>query len=157
MQLDSRGAFALLVVACILILGAPELSTEWQFFVPGNLSAPTRVAPVLQADPLNPMIDSAFVHADRVLPPTAICIIALDAWHRDYFRASYLLMPRQVWPYQQQLTDTPAPTAALRAAMQRRRATCLLAGAGVRVPVNLVLASRGVYSLYVLPPRSPAA
>jgi hypothetical protein len=156
MRLDTRTLLGLALLFCLLLLDWPELGVEWQFFLPGNLDSRLRVAPVLQADPLDPAIDRAFTQAAPLLAPTAICVIALDAWHRDYFRASYLLMPRQVWPYQQDLTDRSATSAALRRAMQQRHATCLLAAPGVPAPRGLVPVTRGVYDLYLSRGR-PAA
>jgi hypothetical protein len=77
-------------------------------------------------------------------------VIALDGWQRDYFRASYLLMPRAVWPYRQDPAHGPATALALRAAMTLHHATCLLAGAGIGVPSDVARVTGGAYSLYVL-------
>ena len=138
----------LLVVLVGLLIDAPRLRDELRFFHGPNLVAADGGAPVLQDDQATPAIDNAFRTVARILAPGVTCVIARDSWHRDYFRASYLLMPHQVWPVAALLVD-PLPTALqITTALHEYAAQCLLAPASLAVPSGMQLLWRGDYNLY---------
>lgn len=147
---------ALIVLLVLALVDAPRLQDELRFFRPGSLIAADGSAPVLQDDANNPAVDAAFTAAASRLPAGATCVIALHAWHRDYFRAAYLLMPRRIWPA---VSDPgmPITPVVLRAALAARHASCLFAPRAMPVPAGLTLAHGGAYTLYLSPSPPLAA
>jgi hypothetical protein len=142
----SRVAAAVLVV--LLLVAAPRLRDELRFFAPGSLVSADGGAPVPQDDANNAAVDAAFRAAAVRLPPGVTCVIGLHAWHRDYFRAAYLLLPRRVVPA---VDDpfSPVTGPALVAALHAHHASCLLIGATLTAPAGYSRLTIGAYSLYV--------
>ena len=90
----------------------------------------------------------AFSAAAKRLPLGATCVIARHAWHRDYFRAAYLLMPRRVWPAVDDPVAQITPSV-LKAAVTALHADCLLARPGLAAPAGFRQVAGGAYALYV--------
>jgi hypothetical protein len=142
------------VLFALIVLDRSSLQDELRFFrVQSPYTAPG-VAPVPQDDVETPALDAALRGMIPLLPRDASCVIAVDAWQRDYFRASYLLMPRRIWPAVDRPTTVPLGTAALGRALAQHRAGCLLAPAGTAAPSGLRLARGGVLALYLAGARS---
>jgi hypothetical protein len=80
-----------------------------------------------------------------------VCVIAADSWDRDYFRASYLLMPRKVWPAAPLFTAYPPSQGMITGAISHHGADCLLVQSGVPIPHGWRLFSGGAYAAYLLP------
>jgi hypothetical protein len=149
---DRFAWLAAATLALLLVVGEPGVERELQFFLPGAVISQDGSAPVPQDDPRNPAVDAAFREAASDLPASATCVIDQDTWNEDYFRASYIMMPRQVWPYTGE-ADGGTPSAAdIRVAMIARHATCALLRAGTPEPTSLVRLTFGAYSLYVSHP-----
>ncbi|MGH2388332.1 MAG: hypothetical protein ACRDIE_09015, partial [Chloroflexota bacterium] len=124
----------LVLLGLIVLVGAPRISVEAPFFGPSALVSSAGLAPVPQDDPNAPPVDMALRRAASMLPASSVCVIARDSWNRDYFRASYILMPRRVWPAGLLLPE-PTPTLGmLSAALSTRRADCLLVPPGSAIP-----------------------
>lgn len=108
-------------------------------------------APVPQDDAQRPAFDAAIRAIAARLPHTATCVIAVDAWRREYFRASYLLMPRRVWPAGQSPRTAPYTTAQLLEAAEARQASCLLTLPGQPAPAAFRRLRSGMVALYMRP------
>lgn len=144
--------YLLVLVLVVLIVGAPRISVEARFFGSGAVLHADGSAPVPQDDANPSRIDLAFRAARARLPSDATCVIARDSWNRDYFRASYLLMPRRVWPIATLLTTAPPVLSTVSASLRVRAARCLLAPAGTPIPTGWRHETSGAYSLYVPDP-----
>jgi hypothetical protein len=152
-QMVRDGAAAtllLLLLVVALLFSAGQLRGELRFFTGASPFNPAGQAPVPQDDPLTPILDRALRAAAHLLPARAICVIALDSWQRTYFRASYLLQPRRVWPAVAPPSTGPLPVGLVRAAARTHAATCLLAPPDQPVPPGWSLVHGGVVDLYVL-------
>src|SRR5579885_3262780 len=139
----------LMLVVLVLVVW-PRLQGEWRFFQPGSLVSPDGSAPVLQDDAADPAADAAFRAAAAHLPANATCVIARNAWYRDYFRATYLLMPRRVWPAVDD-PRTPITSAVLKDTVLARHASCLLIPPGSTAPAGFRQVTAGTYALYMPP------
>lgn len=140
------------VLALAVLLSWPQLRSEFRFFTPGSLVDVQGGQPVPQDDAITPALDASLARAAALLPRTAICAVATGAWNRTYFRASYLLMPRRMWPVGSGFADGPLSVAQIAATMAAHRADCLLAAAGVPVPPGLrqlLAVGGGGLALYV--------
>ena len=140
------------VLALAVVITWSQVHGEFRFFVPGNLIDAQGGQPVPQDDALTPALDASLARAAALLPPTEVCVVATGAWNRTYFRASYLLMPRRIWPVGPGFADGPLTVAQIAATMTEHRADCLLAAAGVPTPPamrRLLAASGGGLALYV--------
>lgn len=139
------------VLALAVLISWPQVCDEVRFFATGSLVDARGGQPVPQDDAVTPALDASLVRAAALLPRTAICAVATGAWNRTYFRASYLLMPRRVWPVGPGFADGPLSAAQIAATMAAHRANCLLAAAGVPKPVAMrrLAASGGGLALYV--------
>ncbi len=144
----------LALVVLIVVIGVPRLSVERPIFRSGSLIQANGSAPVPQDDANPPAVDRAFAAAATFLLRDAICVISQDSWNRDYFRASYVLMPRRVWPVAPLLAAWPPSARMLARAAHDRHATCLLVSADVPVPSGWHRATDGAYALY-LPGERP--
>jgi len=138
------------LVGLLVVVGVPRFSVESPFFRPDTLTQAGGSAPVPQDDPSSSAVDRAFEAAAAILPRGAVCVISQDSWNRDYFRASYVLMPRRVWPVAPLLAAWPPSSRALARAARERYATCLLVSAGIPVPSGWRRSTEGAYALYVL-------
>jgi hypothetical protein len=143
------GRLLLILLVIVVLLDAGRLGGEWRFFQGGSLFDTRGDAPVPQDDPLTPALDAALRAASLFLPRDAICVIAADSWQRTYFRASYLLQPRIVWPAVAGPAVAPVLADRLRGALRSHRATCLLVPAGWPVPSGWSLAAHGAVNLYL--------
>ncbi len=142
-------AIVLAMLVLVLVVGSTRFTGEWRFFRPTPLVSADGSAPVLQDDAADPAVDAAFRAAARAIPSDATCVIAQDSWNRDYFRASYLLMPRRVWPVSDRLSGALPSPRVIADAMQNRRASCLLIRSGQQAPAGLQRVDTGAYLLYV--------
>jgi hypothetical protein len=150
-QSDPFRWVAAATTALLLVLGLPALQAETRFFEPAAVIGANGSAPVPQDGDTSLANDKAFRLAASILPAGSTCIIAVDAWNGDYFRASYILMPRHVWPYVN-APESGTPTAtALSAALATHGATCLLVGRHTAVPTRARRLTTGAYSLYIVP------
>ena len=133
------------VLALALLITWPQVRGELRFFAQGSLVDAQGGQPVPQDDTLTPALDASLARAVALLPRAAICAVATGAWNRTYFRASYLLMPRRVWPVGLGFADGPLSVEEIAATMAAHRADCLLAAAGVPPPpaMRRLLAARG--------------
>ncbi len=145
---------ALLVLVIAAAADAGRLVVELRFFSPAALVATGGFVPVPQYNPGLPAVDRAVRLADSRLPQSAVCVIDRDAWTDDYQRASFLMLPRRLWPYADIPATGRADTAQLRAAMSAHHATCLLASDTAVVPAGLGRLTDAYYSLYVTPGRA---
>lgn len=152
----ARAVLAILLIA--LLVDAPRLEREVRFFQPGSLIAPDGSAPVLQDDAAATAVDAAFAAAAADLPANATCVIARHAWHRDYFRAAYLLMPRRIWPAVES-PSTPITAPVVLSSLRNHHAWCLISPRDVQAPAGYLRIASGVYDLYVPAkrPRAPAS
>jgi hypothetical protein len=139
----------LALAALIIVVGAARLSVEAPFFYRQSLVTSAGVAPVPQDDADTPVLDSALRSAVAALPADSVCVITRDSWSRDYFRASYLLMPRNVWPVAPLLTQYPPSIEMISAAIVHREADCLLVQPDVPIPPGWRRLTKGAYSSYV--------
>jgi hypothetical protein len=139
---------AIVVLAIMLLVDTSRLATELRFFRPSSIASADGSAPVLQDSNRNPRIDADFRAAASHLPTTASCVIAVDSWHEDYFRASYIMMPRRIWPYAERSQRVPS-TPDIAVAMARHHAMCALLAAGETPPRGLHQITNGTYSLYI--------
>lgn len=140
------------VLALAVLITWPQVRGEFRFFAPGNLVDAQGGQPVPQDDAVTPALDASLARAAALLPRAAICAVATGTWNRTYFRASYLLMPRRIWPVGPGFADGPLSVAQIAATMAEHRADCLLAAAGEPTPPamrRLLEASRGGLALYV--------
>ena len=137
----------------VLAMGIPRIAVEAPFFRSGAIIHADGSALVPQDDANSAPIDQAFRVAGAVLPREITCVIARDSWNRDYFRASYVLMPRPVWPVARLLTTSLPGLATVSRSLEAREARCLLASAGTPIPRGWQRETLGVYSLYVPGPR----
>jgi len=140
------------VLALAVLISWPQVRDEVRFFAPGSLVDAQGGQPVPQDDAVTPALDASLVRAAALLPRTAVCAVATGTWNRTYFRASYLLMPRRVWPVGTGFADGPLSAIQIAATMAAHRANCLLAAAGVPVLPGLrrlLAASGGGLALYV--------
>jgi hypothetical protein len=96
-----------------------------------------------------PEVNTAVKLAASRLPASAVCVIDRDAWTDDFERASFLLLPRRLWPVAEQPLTGPATAAQLGAAMAADHAHCLLARPSTVVPNGLTRLTSAYYSLYV--------
>jgi len=139
----------LLFLAFLVWLDAPRLAGEWGFAHNTEIIARDGSAPVPQDDLLTPGLDASLRRAAALLPADAVCVIAQHAWSREYFRASYILMPRSVWP----AVDRPGlPTltaSVLSQALFKRHAGCLLAAVGLPIPAGFRLLVAGDLNVYL--------
>jgi hypothetical protein len=141
---------AILVLVSLVAMTTSSLKDELRFFSPTGITAADGSAPVLQDSNRSAGVDAAFRGAATALSRSAVCVIDKDAWHEDYFRASYIMMPRQIWPFSDNARKTPLSSANLLVAMRAHHADCLLAGIGTPVPAGLRhLIVTDSYSLYV--------
>jgi hypothetical protein len=136
------------VLALLLLVDLPRLRGEWRFFQPGILYDAVGGAPVPQDDALTPGVDAALRRAALLLPVDSVCVIAHSSWNRDYFRASYLLLPRRVWPADALLDGSRLTPEILRAALQAHHAGCLLVPTGVAAPTGMRRLTTGGIALY---------
>jgi hypothetical protein len=138
---------ALIVLVALIALAGPQLAAEWRVFHDRSLISSSGGAPVPQDDAATPALDAALRAAAALLPRDATCVVAVDAWQRTYQRASYLLMPRRVWP----AADEPSSVSSdqLSRALASRHAQCALVPAGGATPSGLRLAHGGAIALYV--------
>jgi hypothetical protein len=143
----ARAALAVLIL--LIVVDASSLITEMRFFSPSPVVSQDGSAPVPQDSIRDPRIDDAFRRAAAVLPAAATCVVDKDSWHEDYFRASYIMMPRHVWPYADRASGAPTQ-ADLARAVKLHAATCLLLSATSPVPGGVVRRTRGAYSLFVI-------
>lgn len=146
------GRYLLAVVAVLLVmaaLGGSGLANEVRFFAPGSLVSVSGDVPVPQEDRRTPALDAALQRAALHLSRGATCVIAYDSWRREYFRASYLLMPRRVWPAVARQDETPISAQVLTAALAAHRTGCLIAPPGVTLPAGLRRITSGAVSLYL--------
>jgi hypothetical protein len=144
-------AFAPIAVAVLLVLllvAAPRLRDELRFFAPGSLVAADGSAPVPQDDADIAALDAAFRAAAARLPLGASCVIGLHAWHRDYFRAAYLLLPRRVVPAVEG-PSSPITGSIVSAALHAHHASCLLLGANLTAPAGYRRLTSCAYSLFI--------
>jgi hypothetical protein len=148
----SLGIVAVVVVAFLILLNASAISSELRFFLSNSVTNADGSAPVLQDSGRDPRIDAAFRTAASLLPTTATCVISTDSWHEDYFRASYIMMPRRIWPYRISFSAAPPSALDIAAALVEHNATCALLSADVRPPQDLYRLTHGAYSLYVVRP-----
>jgi hypothetical protein len=139
---------AVLALIVLVIIAAPRLRDELRFFAPGSLVSGDGSAPVPQDDADNAAVDAAFRAAAAQLPSGATCVIGLHAWHRDYFRAAYLLLPRRVVPAVED-PFTPVTEPAVAAALHANHAACMLIGGNLRAPAGYHRATTGAYSLFL--------
>ena len=140
------------MLALAVLITWPQVRGEFRFFVQGSLVDAQGGQPVPQDDAVTPALDTSLARAAALLPRAAICAVATGAWNRTYFRASYLLMPRRIWPVGPGFADGPLSVARIAATMTAHRAECLLAAAGVPTPpaMRRLLAARdGGLALYV--------
>jgi len=139
------------VLALAVLISWPQVRDEVRFFATGSLVDARGGQPVPQDDAITSALDASLVRAAALLPRTAVCAVATGAWNRTYFRASYLLMPRRVWPVGPGFADGPLSAAQIVTTMATHRANCLLAAAGVPTPVAMrrLAASGGGLALYV--------
>src|ERR1035437_7919821 len=144
----------LVLLAMIILVGASRLSVEAPFFGSASLVTSAGLAPVPQIDPYNPAVDQALQRAAIAVPPGAVCVIARDSWDRDYLRASYLLMPRRVWPAARLLANRSPSIGTIAAALSNRKADCLLVQPGTPVPGGWRRVIDGAYAAYVPARRS---
>lgn len=142
-----RIAFALLVV--LVLVNAPALESELRFFNPAAINGADGSAPVLQDSRRSPADDRAFRAAAARLPAGAACVISVEAWNEDYFRAAYIMLPRRVWPYSSDLERRPATPDKLAAALTKHRASCLLLGPRNSPPPRMTRVTTGAYSMYL--------
>ena len=144
-------AYSLLVVAVLgvlVVLGSARSAAELRFFGTRSPYTAPGMAPVPQDDTETPALDASLRAVAAMLPRDATCVIAVDAWRRDYFRASYILMPRRIWPAADLPSDVSLTPAALHQVMALRHASCLLAAPGTDVPPGLRQAYSGAIVLY---------
>jgi hypothetical protein len=148
---DSASALPLLLVllGLIVLVGASRLTVEAPFFGRSALVSSAGWAPVPQDDRNAPAVDQALRHAAHVLPAGAICVIGQDSWNRDYFRASYILMPRRVWPVTPLLAGPIPSLGLLTTALTGHQADCLLVQPGAAVPDGWRRVTGGAYAAYV--------
>jgi hypothetical protein len=141
---------AAIVLVLFVAVTISSLKDELRFFSPTGITAADGSAPVLQDSNRSPAVDSAFRRAASALPRSSVCVIDKDAWHEDYFRASYVMMPRRIWPYGDNALKTPLSLANVLAAMRAHHAACLLASIGTPIPTGLRRSTvTDSYSLYV--------
>lgn len=140
---------ALVLLAVLLLLDRSRLAIELRFFQARIPLVAPGVAPVPQVEPVTPALDSSLRMAAAVLPRGAACVIAVDAWQHAYARASYLLMPRRIWPDSDHPIGHALSAAQIGQILALRHAQCLLAPPGSRVPSGLHLACSGAIDLYV--------
>lgn len=140
---------ALVLVALVIVVAATRISVEAPFFDRQPLVTSTGLAPVPQDDAATPALDDALRNAAAALPANSVCVITADSWSRDYFRASYLLMPRHIWPVASLLTRNPPSIGTISTEVRRRGANCLLAQFAVPIPHGWRPRTGGVYTLYV--------
>lgn len=143
----SSTLLALLVVVMLLVLDRSQLATEWRFFHYRALVSAAGFAPVPQDDAATPALDAALRAAATLLPRGAVCVVGVDAWQRTYFRASYVLMPRRVWPAANR--PSSVSTAQLDRALALHHAGCALVPPGGAAPSGLRLDHGGAIDLYV--------
>jgi hypothetical protein len=149
--LDSFRRVAFAIVALVMLLNLSALQSELRFFMPSPVMNVDGSAPVLQDSRRSPAADRAFRLAAASLPTNATCVISVDAWNEDYFRASYLMMPRRVWPYSTTLEHTAARSRDLTVALRAHDTSCLLLGAGVEPPPHATRITSGSYSVFMVP------
>lgn len=142
-------ALTLALLVIVVVAGAARLAVEAPFFYRPSLFTSAGLAPVPQDDAHTPALDAALRAAASALPAASVCVITADSWNRDYFRASYLLMPRNVWPVAPLLSRFPPLVATITDAITKRGADCLLVQSGVRIPPGWRLLTAGVYASYV--------
>lgn len=149
---SSFARIALATLMLVVLVDVPKIRAELLFFWPSPISAASGSMPVPQYNPRSPRIDDAFRLAARALPASATCVIDRDAWNDDYVRASYIMMPRRIWPYTTLSTLVPPTSTNLSRALRIHNASCLLVGAQTAVPPRMLRRTSGVYSLYVARP-----
>jgi hypothetical protein len=137
------------LVVLVIVIGAARISVEAPFFFKHALVTSAGVAPVPQDDADTPALDRALRSAATALPADSVCVITRDSWSREYFRASYLLMPRDVWPVAPLLTRNPPSIEMIAGAIARHGANCLLVEPGVAIPPGWRLLTSGAYAAYV--------
>jgi hypothetical protein len=139
----------LVLVVLVIVVGAARISVEAPFFYRHSLVTSAGVAPVPQDDADTPGLDSALQSAATALPADSVCVITRDSWSREYFRASDLLMPRDVWPVAPLLTRNAPSIETIAGAIARHGANCLLVQPGVPIPHGWRLLTGGAYAAYV--------
>jgi hypothetical protein len=151
---DPFARIALLVLVVLAAAGGSGLQHELRFFSPASINASTTSPPVPQYNPGAPAVNAAIRLAAGKLPASAVCVIDKDAWTDDFQRASFLLLPRRVWPYSEASTQRSPTAFDLAAALSLHHAGCLLADRPTAVPAGYTRLTRGAYSLYVAAGRS---
>jgi hypothetical protein len=142
-------ALLAVLLGLIIVVGMSRLSVEAPFFGRSSLVNSAGWAPVPQDDRNDPEVDLALRRAAHALPAGAVCVIGRDSWNRDYFRASYILMPRRVWPAAPLLSVPEPPIGTLTAALSSHHADCLLVSPGAAVPDGWRRVSDGAYATYI--------
>jgi hypothetical protein len=137
------------LLGLIIVVGMSRLSVEAPFFGRSALVNSAGWASVPQDDRNDPEVDLALRRAAHALPTGAVCVIGRDSWNRDYFRASYLLMPRRVWPVAPLLSVPEPSIGTLAAALSSHHADCLLISPGAAVPDGWLRVSDGTYATFI--------
>jgi hypothetical protein len=151
---DSFARVAVAVLVLLAVIDSSSIEAELRFFSPSSITAANGSAPVPQDSIRSPDVDQAFRRAANALQSNAVCVIDKDAWNEDYFRASYVMMPRRIWPSMEDSRHRILTAGGLADAMHAHDATCLLLSAHSPVPRGLMRRTSGYYSLYV---RAPSA
>lgn len=140
---------SVVLLGLIVLVGMSRLSVEAPFFGRSSLVNSAGWAPVPQDDRNAPEVDLALRRAASMLPVSSVCVIARDSWNRDYFRASYILMPRRVWPAAPLLSRPVPSPGTLAATLSSRHADCLLVPPAAAVPDGWLRVSGGAYAIYI--------